>query len=100
MGTNPHARRRLLLATIAAHGILAHNTAVEMPKAYSLRDISALLEGYEADELESDLARLTQDGLLRSWHTGHSGYGGAWVEGKDTWRVTPLGLVHLWRGMG
>jgi hypothetical protein len=97
--SNEHSRQRYLLSVIAANGILEHNTAVEMPKAYSARGITNLLPDHDHSELEYDLAKLTDDGLLRKWNTSHSGYGNSWVEGHDTWRITPLGLIHLWKAL-
>jgi hypothetical protein len=85
-------RRRYVLARIAAHGILDHNTAVSMPNSFSAGKIAALVEhggrpdllseSSVSDELLEDLRALTRAGLLREW--------------KDSWGVTPNGLVELW----
>lgn len=91
------ARRRLLLATIAAGGILEHNSAVKMPQSFSLdRILKSLLPDYDSEVLKKDLDLLTEAGLLLKHNTGHSGYGNTWVSGVDTWRITSAGLVVLW----
>lgn len=85
-------RRRNILARIAAHGILAHNTAVDMPQAYTPGRVAALVE-HGADgskpfdsevtpELRTDLAALLDVGYLSVW--------------EDAYKVTPAGLFALW----
>lgn len=88
-------RQRALLAVIAAHGILGHNSVSEMPARFSLRRIQELLPQFD-DRLLDDLEDLTSLGLLGKRNTSHSGYGGTLVEGYDVWRITPRGLASLW----
>lgn len=84
-----------VLAAVAAHGILNHNTAVELPDRFAARTICDL-SGVGFGEVPSCLERLTAEGLLRKRNTGYNGYGGARVEGVDVWSVTPKGLMALW----
>jgi hypothetical protein len=87
-------RQQRILALIAAHGILGHNSAVSMPDSFSAGRIEAMMEhggqpnlpsdSPVSDELRADLRILTSSGLLRCW--------------KDCWMVTREGLVALWTG--
>lgn len=95
--TETFARQRLLLSTVAASGILNHNTATPMPKRFTESMLLDMLPAYrETDLLQSDLLELTEAGLLVRYNTGHSGYGNTYVEGPDVWYVSPQGLIHLW----
>ena len=88
-------RQRHVLAVIAAHGVLGHNTAVPMPASFSASRIMALIvnEGdphkpsneEPSEELLADLRALDQAGLLRHY--------------KESWKVTPAGLIALWSGV-
>ncbi len=86
---------KIVLAAIAAHGILAHNSAVELPQSYTEKQIIELSKvGF--GEVPYCLERLTANGYLRKRNSGYNGYGGYRVEGEDTWRVSPEGLIALW----
>ncbi len=92
---------RYLLAVIAAHGILGHNSAVPLPERFTMRELERLLpERLLPDctfgQLESDLNVLTDLGLIAKYNTGHADYGNTYVEGPDVWYITAAGLVELW----
>lgn len=89
-------RQRLLLAQIAAEGILGHNSAVSLPARFSAATIRAWFPLYTEEQLMEDLSYLVTENLLRKYNTGHSGYGNTYIQGPDVWYVTSEGLVALW----
>ncbi len=88
--------RREILATIAARGILAHNSAVELPKAFSFNQIYDMLNDVHEDNLWRWLDELTKAGYLYKYDTGHADYGNTYTEGQDVWKITSKGLIALW----
>jgi hypothetical protein len=92
-------RRKRILALVAAHGILGHNSAVSMPEDFGAGQIAALCEhggqpdqpsSVEPDEvLMADLRALTNAGFLYRFES---------QSGRETWKVKPAGLVELWTG--
>lgn len=85
-----------LLASIASSGILGHNSAVEMPQRFALESIKRITGRNDDQQILAELAELTNQGLLSRYNTSHSGYANSWIEGVDTWKITPKGLVWLW----
>jgi hypothetical protein len=86
---------KTVLATIAAHGILNHNTAVDLPDSFSEKEILRISDiGF--GELPYCLDRLEDSGYLSSRDTGYYGYGDQYVPGVKTWKITAKGLMALW----
>ena len=89
--------RRRVLALVAAHGILDHSVAVDMPGEFSAERIASLLEHGDdprapwtenaSDELQDALSELAGRGLLRCDHNR---------QGVAMYQVTPAGMVELW----
>ena len=96
MSQQDNDRQRLLLATIAAEGILQYWDGVGGDGAVHASGILGMLPFATEGELQADLAELVSLGLLRKDNSGYNGYGDQWVDGSDYWRVTPAGLVALW----
>ena len=91
-------KHRLVLATLGAHGILGHNSAVQMPAEFTEKAILRLCQIGTA-ELPPILEELENQGYVRSWDTGHYGYGDHYVPGKTVYGITAAGLVALWTGV-